>query len=87
MQHLRQQLSIKLQPLTVTIIFLADNGEPVNLRLSKNPELNSTHNYGTWDHATNNIELNEKGWQMFELYRKEIRKLKPMLAQLEKSNT
>jgi hypothetical protein len=67
----------------VTIIFIAEDGQPVSIRFIRNENLNSSHTYGSWNTDTNTIELNENGWNIFETYRKEIRKLKP-LEQLEK---
>ena len=58
--------------------------EPVQLTFARNDNLNNTNNYGTWQTATNQIELNEKGWELFQKHRKEIRKLKPLIDQLEK---
>lgn len=68
----------------VTIIFIADDGDPVHVSFSKTDDLNTTHEYGKWYTNTNRVELNDRGWQIFQLYRKEIRKLKPLLQLLEK---
>ena len=69
----------------VTIIFIGEDREPVHIRFSKNEELNTSHTYGKWNINTNVIELNDEGWQIFEVCRKEIRKIKPMLELLERS--
>ena len=69
----------------VTIIFIAEDGEAVNMRFSRNEDLNTSHDYGRWNIQTNAIELNDNGWRIFDMYRKEIRKLKPLLELLEKS--
>jgi hypothetical protein len=69
----------------ITIIFIAEDGDPVSLRFSRNEELNTSHSYGKWNTHTNAIELNDTGWRIFEMHRKEIRKLKPLLELLEKS--
>ena len=71
----------------VTIIFIAEDGDPVNMRFSRNEALNESHEYGKWNLDTNEIELNDNGWRVFETYRKEIRKLKPLLEMLEKCKT
>jgi len=63
---------------------LDELSEPVQLTFARNDNLNNTNNYGTWQTATNQIELNEKGWELFQKHRKEIRKLKPLIDQLEK---
>lgn len=68
----------------VTIIFIADNGEPVTIKFSRNEELNGNYEFGKWNIITNSIELNEDGWKIFENYRQEIRKLKPLLSRLIK---
>lgn len=68
----------------VTIIFIAEDGEPVSIRFSRNENLNTSHQYGKWNINTNAIELNDAGWQVFQTHRKEIRKLKPLLEMLEK---
>jgi hypothetical protein len=68
----------------ITIIFLDESGEPVQLQFSRNDDLDNSNSYGTWQTATNQIELNEKGWEIFQKHRKEIRKLKPLIAQLKK---
>jgi hypothetical protein len=68
----------------VTIIFIAEDGDPVHLTFNKNEGLNKSHQYGKWNMNTNAIELNDEGWRIFEMYRKEIRKLKPLLELLEK---
>jgi hypothetical protein len=68
----------------ITIIFIAYDGEPVNIMFSRNELLNTTHKYGKWNTYTNSVELNDNGWRIFETCRDEIRKLKPMLEQLEK---
>lgn len=68
----------------VTIIFIAEDGETVSIRFSRNEDLNATHDYGRWNIDTNAVELNDNGWKFFETYRKEIRKLKPLLERLEK---
>jgi hypothetical protein len=70
----------------ITLIFIADNGEPIHITFNKNQHLNKTHSYGTWTVSTNYIELNDKGWEIFQTHRKEIRKLKPLLEQLIKIN-
>ncbi|MCW3082557.1 hypothetical protein [Segetibacter sp.] len=69
----------------VTIIFIAEDGNPVSLRFSRNEDLNTSHQYGKWNLDNNAIELNDAGWLIFEMHRKEIRKLKPLLELLEKS--
>ncbi|GEO11282.1 hypothetical protein [Segetibacter aerophilus] len=69
----------------VTIIFIAEDGEPVSMRFSRNEDLNTSHSFGKWNMDTNDIELNDTGWRIFETHRKEIRKLKPLLEMLEKS--
>lgn len=68
----------------VTIIFIADDGEPVTLSFSRNVDLNNSYEFGKWNVFTNLVELNEDGWRIFETYRQEIRKLKPLLAGLVK---
>lgn len=68
----------------VTIIFIADNGEPVNIRFSRNDQLSQQVLFGKWNLDNNEIELNEAGWRIFETYRTEIRKLKPLLDRLDK---
>jgi hypothetical protein len=68
----------------VTIIFIADNEEPISISFSRNTDLNSSHEYGRWNVHTNAIELNDNGWRIFEANRREVRKLKPLLDQLEK---
>lgn len=68
----------------VTIIFIAEDGDPVNIKFSRNEILNESHQYGKWNIDTNEIELNNNGWGIFETYRKEIRKLKVLLEMLEK---
>lgn len=68
----------------VTIIFIAEDGHPVHLRFSKNEHLNTSHKFGKWNINTNLIELNDEGWRIFQGYRKEIRKLKPLLELIEK---
>lgn len=68
----------------VTIIFIAEDGAVVNIRFRRNEHLNESHDYGKWNLDTNDIELNDNGWRLFEAYRKEIRKLKPLLEMLEK---
>ena len=59
--------------------------EILYILLSRNEDLNTSHEYGKWDIPSNVVELNDKGWQIFEMYRKEVRKLKPLLELLEKS--
>jgi|GEM_PF-4851565 len=68
----------------ITIIFIAEDGQPVQLSFSRNEDLNDTNKYGTWNTNDNTIELNDAGWQYFQTYRKEVRKLKPLLDQLQK---
>jgi hypothetical protein len=68
----------------ITIIFIAHDGQPVQISFNRNEDLNNTHNYGTWNVHTNHVELNDKGWELFQVHRKEIRKLKPLLDQLIK---
>lgn len=68
----------------VTIIFIAEDGETASIYFTKNEELRTTHVYGKWNVMTNVIELNDNGWRFFEMHRKDIRKLKPLLDELEK---
>jgi hypothetical protein len=68
----------------VTIIFIDEDGELVNISFTRNEDLNASHEYGKWNIDTNRIELNDNGWRVFETHRKEIRKLKPLLDLLEK---
>ena len=68
----------------VTIIFISDEQEAVSISFSRNEDLNTSHRYGKWNVDTNAVELNDAGWSIFEQYRKEIRKLKPLLEMLEK---
>ncbi|HEX8462821.1 MAG TPA: hypothetical protein VF623_15405 [Segetibacter sp.] len=68
----------------ITIIFLDELNETVQLRFLRNEDLNNTHNYGIWKTATNDIELNDKGWEIFQKHRKDVRKLKPLIEQLKK---
>lgn len=69
----------------VTIIFIAEDGEAVSMRFSRNEDLNTSHSYGKWNTDTNAVELNDAGWRIFQMHRNEIRKLKPLLEMLEKS--
>ncbi|MDQ6813449.1 MAG: hypothetical protein M3040_06935 [Bacteroidota bacterium] len=68
----------------VTIIFIDKEGEPVSIRFSRNEDLNMSYRYGKWMINTNDIELNDEGWKIFQTHRREIRKLKPLLDLLEK---
>jgi hypothetical protein len=68
----------------ITIIFLDELQQPVQLTFSRNDDLNNVYNYGVWETATNQIQLNEKGWEIFQKHRKEIRKLRPLIDHLEK---
>jgi hypothetical protein len=70
--------------LIVTIIFIGEDGEPVQIRFQKNADLDQSHRYGRWNVKTNEIDLNDNGWRVFETYRNQVRKLKPLLEQLEK---
>jgi hypothetical protein len=66
----------------ITVIFLDDNNEPVQLSFSHNTNLNGSCMYGTWNKNYNEIELNDNGWDLLQKNRKDIRKIKPMLDKL-----
>lgn len=67
----------------ITIIFLDEDKQPVTLSFIKNEAIISPVT-GTWNMQTNVIELGIEGWNFFQSNRNNIRKLKPMLDQLDK---
>jgi hypothetical protein len=46
----------------VTIIFIAEDRDPVHVGFSKNEDLNTSLEYGKWHTNTDVIELNHSGW-------------------------
>lgn len=67
----------------ITVIFLDDNNEVVSILFRRNLEL-PPNLLGTWNTNTNQVELNDEGWNYFQANRNNIRKLKTIMDKLMK---